>query len=122
MVSFDLFSRLLGEGCGRHSQLSVTMSQDHSPMDVDGGEKCYESTKRKRGSRKKKLLVNDRVEVMPRLNLLFCFFVMTIFIVYGFLALPLMMSCSVLCSWYVDCRAVCVFMGFVLFLCFCLSL
>ncbi|XP_027941263.1 uncharacterized protein LOC114195068 [Vigna unguiculata] len=32
-------------------------------MDVDGGEKCYESTKRKRGSRKKKLLVNDRVEV-----------------------------------------------------------
>ncbi|KAG2391568.1 Increased DNA methylation 1 [Vigna angularis] len=49
-------------GCVRHSQLSVTMSQNHSPMDVHG-EKCYEGTKRKREFRKKKLLVNDRVEV-----------------------------------------------------------
>ncbi|XP_014503178.2 uncharacterized protein LOC106763506 [Vigna radiata var. radiata] len=38
------------------------MSHNHSPMDVDG-EKCYESTNRKRGSRKRKLLVNERVEI-----------------------------------------------------------
>ncbi|KAK7372105.1 hypothetical protein VNO80_05474 [Phaseolus coccineus] len=54
--------RLLGKGCLTHSQLSVTMSQNHSPMDIDG-ERCYESTKRRRGRRKKKLLVNERVEV-----------------------------------------------------------
>jgi len=51
------------------------MSHNHSPMDVDG-ERCYESTKRRRGARKKKLLVDQRVEVVPRRNPLFdfCFF------------------------------------------------
>ncbi|TKY56488.1 Increased DNA methylation 1 [Spatholobus suberectus] len=41
---------------------SFVMSLNQSPMDVDGV-KCYGNRKHRRGSRKRKLLVNERVEV-----------------------------------------------------------
>ncbi|KAK7385538.1 hypothetical protein VNO78_31261 [Psophocarpus tetragonolobus] len=44
------------------SAVTMTLTLNHSPMDVDG-EKSYGSIKRRRGSRKRKLLVNERVEV-----------------------------------------------------------
>ena len=51
-----------------------TMSLNHSPMDVDG-ENSHGRSKRRKGSSKRKLLVNQRVEVMLSkfsLSSLFC--------------------------------------------------
>ena len=55
------------------SIVTITMSLNHSPMDVDG-ENSHVSNKRRKGSRKRKLLVNQRVEVMlSKFSLLFFF-------------------------------------------------
>lgn len=73
-----VFSRLLKQKgwCvyAAFSIVTITMSLNHSPMDVDG-ENSHVSNKRRKGSRKRKLLVNQRVEVMLSkfsLSSLFC--------------------------------------------------